>query len=349
MTDSSRTSGIARALVSNRDAKIKRALKFLRDHEAPLGFPSFISSDRSFAQAIASPLEVFTPMLVLNAFADVGLTAPDEQVQLERVHQSFTPGGLVHFFADRSKLVADVDCTSVALELMVKQGAWLPFDIDVTLDTIAANVNAAGVLRVYLGDDSSRQDRVDAVACVNALYLFYLLEREGDVAASEEYVWEHLTGSIFAEGTRYYTSPDIFLLFLSRLVRDFGLPRRRFIAALEERLRERFSTPDSNALELAARVTAAANVGLVAEDDIGELVRHQRADGSWPAATCFRFGRHERYFGGDSLSTAWGVRALVASAGDLGSVTGFERRSLPGANRFERLGESKRFSARKSA
>lgn len=349
MTDLSRTSGIARALVSNRDAKIKRAVKFLRDREAPLGFPSFISSESSFAQAIVSPVEVFTPMLVLNAFADIGLMAPDEQVQLERVHQSFTPGGLVHFFADRSKLVADIDCTSVALELMVKQGAWLPFDIDVTLDTIAANVDANGVLRVYMGDDASRQDRVDAVACVNTLYLFYLLEREGDLAASEEYVWEHLTGPGFADGTRYYTSPDVFLLFLSRLVRDFEQPRRRFTAALEERLRERFSTPDSNVLELAARVTAAANVGLVAEEDIAELVRHQRADGSWPAATCFRFGRQERYFGGDSLSTAWGVRALVASAGDIGSMAGFEQRSAHGVTRFERLGESQRFSARKSA
>jgi hypothetical protein len=348
MTDLSRTSGIARALVSNRDAKIKRAVKFLRDSEAPLGFPSFISNDPSFAQAVASPEEVFTPMLVLNAFADVGLTAPDERLQLERVHQSFTPAGLVHFFADRSKLVADVDCTSVALELMVKRGAWLPFDIDVTLDTIAANVDPTGVLRVYIGDDPSRQDRVDAAACVNALYLFYLLEREGDVAASEEYVWEHLTGPSFAQGTRYYSSPDIFLLFLSRLVRDFGLPRRRFTAALEERLRERIGAPDSNVLELAARVTAAANVGLVAEQDIGELVRHQRADGSWPAAPCFRFGRQERYFGGDSLSTAWGVRALAVSDGDLRSMPGFERNMI-GAPRFDRLGESKRFSARKSA
>lgn len=349
MTDSSRSSGIAPALISNRDAKIKRAVKFLRDREAPLGFPSFISSDQSFAQATVSPVEVFTPMLVLNAFADIGLTAPDEQLQLERVHQSFTPAGLVHFFADRSKLVADVDCTSVALELMVKQGAWLPFDIDVTLDTIAANVDASGVLRVYLGDDASREDRVDAVACVNTLYLFYLLEREGDLAASEEYVWEHLTGAGFGQGTRYYTSPDMFLLFLSRLVRDFGLPRQRFTAALEERLRARFSTPDSNVLELAARVAAAANIGIVAEEDIAELVRHQRADGSWPAAACFRFGRQERYFGGDSLSTAWGVRALVASAGDLASVGGFVRRSPFGAPRFERLGESKRFRARKSA
>lgn len=348
MADSSRISGIARALVSNRDAKIKRAVKFLREHGAPQGFPSFIASEPSFVQGIASPQEVFTPMLVLNSFADVGLTAPDEETQLERVHQSFTPEGLVHFFADRSKLVADIDCTCVALELMVKHGAWLPFDIDVTLDTIAANVDTTGVLRVYIGDDPSRQDRVDAAACANALYLFYLLEREGDIAASEEYVWQHLTGPSFALGTRYYSSPDIFLLFLSRVVRDFGLAQQRFAAALEERLLERFAAPNSSVLELAARVAAAANLGLVAEQDLGELVRYQRADGSWPAAPCFRFGRQERYFGGDSLSTAWGVRALSVSAGETHSVAGLERSAL-GATRFERLGESRRFGARKSA
>jgi hypothetical protein len=348
MTDFSHTSGIATALVSNRDAKIKRAVKFLRDREAPLGFPSFISSDPSFAQANASPEEIFTPMLVLNAFADAGLSAPDERLQLERVHQSFTPEGLVHFFADRSRLVADIDCTCVALELMVKMGAWLPFDIDVTLDTIAANVDAMGVLRVYIGDDPSRQDRVDAAVCVNALYLFYLLEREGDVAASEEFIWEHLTGPNFAHGTRYYSSPDIFLLFLSRLVRDFAQPRWRFTAMLEERLRERFGAPDSNVLELAARVSAAANIGLVAEQDIGDLVRYQRADGSWPAAPCFRFGRQERYFGGDSLSTAWGVRALAVSDGGLRSAASLQRGSLV-APRFDRLGESKRESVSRSA
>jgi len=344
MADSPRTSGIARALVSNREAKIKRALKYLRERGAPNGFPACISNDPDFSQQTPAPEEIFTPMLVLNAFADANLGAPEQERQLERVYQSFTAEGLVHFFADREKLIADIDCTSVALELMVKHGAWLPFDIDVTLNVIAGNVDAAGVLRVYIGDDPSRQERVDAAACVNALYLFYLLEREDEVAASEDYVWEHLTGAGLSQGTRYYSSPDIFLLFLSRLVRDFGVPRRRFAAALEERLRERFATPDSSALELAARVAAAANIGLVAERDLSELVRQQRSDGSWPAAPCFRFGRQERYFGSESLSTAWGLRALALGTGE-NFVVGEERNGF-GARP---LGDSKRFAARKSA
>jgi len=319
-------------------------VKYLRERGAPHGFPAAIAHDPDFSQQIPAPEEIFTPMLLLNAFADANLGAPDEERQLERVYQSFTAEGLVHFFADREQLIADIDCTSVALELMVKHGAWLPFDIDATLDVIAANVDATGVLRVYIGDDPSRQDRVDAGACANVLYLFYLLEREGDVAASEDYVWEHLTGEGFAQGTRYYSSPDVFLLFLSRLVRDFGVPRRRFAAALEERLRERFATPDSSVLELAARVAAAANIGLVAEEDLGELVRQQRADGSWPAAPCFRFGRQERYFGSESLSTAWGVRALAVGTGG-GAVVGGERHGF----NARRLGDSKRFAARKSA
>ncbi len=347
MADLSRTSGIASALVSNRDAKIKRAIKFLREKGAPHGYPSFIATETSFADAVASPEEVFTPMLVLNSFADAGLTAPDEARVLERVYNSFTPEGLVHFFADRSRLVADIDCTCVALEQMVKHGAWLPFDIDVTLDTIAANVDSAGVLRVYIGDDPSRKDRVDAAVCANALYLFYLLEREADVAASEEYVWQHLTSASFAQGTRYYSSPDIFLLFLSRVVRDFGLAQQRFAAALEGRLQERFATPNSSVLELAARVAAAANVGLAAEQDLSELVRYQRADGSWPAAPCFRFGRQARYFGGDSLSTAWGVRALSLSSGELHAA--HLARNSAGETQFERLGEGERSNPRKSA
>src|SRR5262249_14009527 len=47
------------------------------------------------------------------------------------------------------------------------------------------------------------------------------------------------------------------------------------------------------------------------------LAHAQGADGSWPAAPCFRFGRRQGYFGGESLSTAWGARALMVGSGQL--------------------------------
>src|SRR5882672_1787051 len=310
------TSGIAHRPAMNRDAGVKKALGFLRERCAPNGFPSFISGDTDFSSRVESPEEVFTPMLLLRCFGDCGLNAPGEKRQLYRVRRSFTHQGFVHFFADRGRLAADVDCTAVAIELMIKHSVALPFDFGRTLDAIAANVDESGVARVYLAPDEGRKDRVDAAVCANALYLFYLLDREADLKASEQYVWDHLTGTEFSAGTRYYPSPDIFLLFLSRLLHDFERSRARFAGAVERRIRERLGLPGSN-VELSARAAAAGNVGLLAEREMEELAQSQRADGSWPAAPCFRFGRRQVYFGGESLSTAWGACALMAGSGRL--------------------------------
>jgi terpene synthase-like protein len=295
------------------ESDVKRAIRFLREHCAPKGFPSFISRDPDFSLRVESPEEVFTPMLILRCFGDCGLVAPGEKQQLDRLRLAFTHQGFVHFFADRSLLAADIDCTAVAIEVALKYGVSLPFDLDHTLNAIAANLNDSGVLRVYLDPDESRKDRVDAAVCANVLYLFYLLGREADVKASEQYVWDYLTGAQFAEGTRYYPSPDTLLLFLSRLLRDFERFRARFALAMEERIRGRLGLSGSN-IELSARIAAAGNVGLIAERELEELVLAQRADGSWLAAPCFRFGRRQEYFGGESLSTAWGTHALMVGS-----------------------------------
>jgi terpene synthase-like protein len=304
------------------ESYVKRAIGFLREHCAPNGFPSFISRDSDFSLRIESPQEIFTPMLILRCFGDCGLDTPGEQQQLDRLRRAFTHQGFVHFFADRSMLAADIDCTAVAIEVALKYCVSLPFDLDQTLDAIAANLDDSGVLRVYLDPDESRKDRVDAAVCANVLYLFYLLGREADVKASEQYLWDYLTGAQFSEGTRYYPSPDILLLFLSRLLHDFERSRARFALAIEERVRERLGLSGSN-IELSARIAAAGNVGIVAERELEELVHAQRSDGSWMAAPCFRFGRRQGYFGGESLSTAWGAHALMVGSSNI-------RRSLRG-------------------
>ncbi len=310
MTDLRHRPGAANRPVPNPDADVKRAIGFLRERCAPNGFPSFVSPDPGFSSQVESAEEVFTSMLILRSFDDCGLDAPGEKRQLERVCRSFTRQGFVHFFADRGMLAADVDCTAAGIELALKRGISLAFDVKRVLDVIAANVDDSGVLCVYLDPDESRKDRVDAAVCANTLYLFYMLGREADLKASEQYVWNQLTGIRFSEGTRYYPSPDIFLLFLSRLLADFERSRARFAAAVEWRIRERLGLPGSN-VELSARVTAAWKVGLHAERELDELARAQRVDGSWPAAPCFRFGRRPVYFGGESLSTAWGACALM--------------------------------------
>jgi hypothetical protein len=292
---------------------MQRALGFLNQQPAAQGFPSFVSEHTDFAERTLSAPEIFSSMLVLVCLREAELELDSRVELLDAVQAAFTAEGWMHFFQDKTLLPPDVDCTGVALGLMLDEGRTLPFDVHATLDRIAANVDRDGIVRVYINPDTSRAQRLDAAACVNALYAFCRAGRESDIPATQAYIANHLASDRFDRGTRYYPSPDMFLFFISRLIHDFEAPRRRFGQLAQVRLGQRLGRAPANLLEAAARVAAADNLGMVAEQELAMLVEAQRDDGSWPAASCFRFGRTARYFGSESLSTALGVRALMAA------------------------------------
>lgn len=304
----------APALVPHRRERVQRALRFLNaQYRVSHGFASYVSGDSDFRERALSPSEIFSTMLILANLSESELALDFQPELLDAVGRAFTPEGFVHFFEDRALLPADVDCTAVALGLMLSQGRALPFDVPAALDRIAANVDERGVVRVYLNADPARARRLDAAVCVNVLHAFSLVGREAELEASADYVELHLSGQQFEEGTRYYPSPDVFLLFISRLIRDFDWAKRRFSELALTRLEQRLGKGPANVLERAARAAAADNLGIVAQRELSELAAAQRADGAWPAAPCFSFGRTSRYFGGESLSTALGVRALMTA------------------------------------
>jgi len=303
----------APALVPRRLQRARAGLAFLNRQRVGSGcFPSFISTQLDFSDGTLAPSEIFSSALILICLAESELQLNSHSRLLDKLSSSFTPDGFVHFFEDRALLPADVDCTMVVLDALFKNGHGATPRMHRALTRIAANTDANGVLRVYLDADPLRTKRVDAVVCVNALYTFSTLGRERELLPSVTYVAEHLASERFEAGTRYYPSPDLFLYFASRLVRDFGWAEQRFGALLRERLQQRSGNQPTGVLELAARATAASNLGLVAAEELRTLADAQGEDGSWRASPCFRFGRSNRYFGGECLSTGLALRALMA-------------------------------------
>ncbi len=283
-----------------------------RHFESGVGFASQISDYRDFSRPYASPPEVFTMGIVTHCLLDVGVTGTVIDGCLALTQTLFTTDGFVHFFRDRGLLDADLDCTAIAHSLCLRLGVRAP-SLERALPLLLTNTDETGVMEVYYRPSPSHRGRIDQCVLVNT---FYLLHQLG-VGAQAGPSWECLTNFLLSDeyllGTRYYPSPDAFLYFASRLVRDFPGPRDELQDPLRERLAARRGT-DTPCFERALRVAACANVGLEAVEDLLVVASARRQDGSWPASSFFRYGKTPRYFGSDTLSTAVGAQALAAAA-----------------------------------
>ena len=301
--------------VARVNRRIARALEFVEAATCRNGLlPSFVSPDPTFSCRMRSPEEVFSATLALSFLRDAALPFGARGALLDTVAQSFTGDGLMHFFVDRRLLPADLDCTALALRELLEHGRTPPCDPQRVVDLMVRNVNAEGVVRVYVTDDPKRRERIDAVVCVNVLHLLYALGRQADARATEAFVAEHLRGA-WRHGTRYYPSPELFLLFLSRLVTDYPAARPHFYDTLRRCVQERLNSAEpTTSLELAARVIAGRQLALDVGRETAALVETQGLDGAWPAAPCFRYGRTPRYFGSEALATTLAASALHRDA-----------------------------------
>ena len=277
-----------------------------------LGFPSQISDYRDFSRPYLSPPEVFTTGIVAHCLLDVGVAGGIIDRCLATTHRAFTEDGLVHFFHDRSLLDADLDCTAIAHALCLRLGARSP-SLDRALSLMLANTNEANVIEVYHQPNAEHRGRVDQCVLANVFYLLHQVGMADRADASWQCLVNFLLSDDYLLGTRYYPSPDVFLYFASRLVRDFPGPR----GVLQEPLRARLTArrgADTPCFERALRVSACANVGLEAAEDLLVVASARRRNGSWASSPFFRYGRNPRYFGSESISTAVGAQALAAAA-----------------------------------
>ena len=112
-------------------------------------------------------------------------------------------------------------------------------------------------------------------------------------------------------GTLYYKTPETFLFFLARLMRDAAEVRQRLGQIFSARISELFGTK-SDALALAMRIIAAASMALTHKPDVHHLLSMQQLDGSWTEGWFYKYGSSGLLIGNDGVTTALALQALEA-------------------------------------
>ncbi|KAE8389472.1 HAD-like protein [Aspergillus alliaceus] len=201
----------------------------------------------------------------------------------------------------------DLDTTAIALSVlhMERNLVWS------VMDEMLSFVSEDGILMTYF--DASRP-RVDPVVCVNVLYLFAKYGREDEVAPTFHWVLNVLRNRAYLGGTRYYSAPDVFLYFLSRLSRVLKNPslRKQLIPTLTGHLRER-SGAAGDSVSLAGRVLACKTLGIANPEDLMALCSMQCEDGGWPLGWIYKYGSSGLEIGNRGLSTALAVKAIEST------------------------------------
>lgn len=142
------------------------------------------------------------------------------------------------------------------------------------------------------------------------------------LTANVRYAAWHLLSGDYAEGCRYYASPDTFLCFFSELIRDFpelfeplGVSRRlgRAIEARREVTSEDVALNPLTSLNAALRAVAAANVGVDRTFELDLLLRSQGDDGVWNELdSLYTFGTSRQiHFRSPLLTTGFALRAFL--------------------------------------
>lgn len=221
----------------------------------------------------------------------------------------------------------DVDTTSMALLL-------LPNDVEKVndiLDDILKNVNADGIIMVRIRcclefvvnpppeayarqtyfDDT--RPRVDSAVCINALRLFYKMDRGSSPALqpTKDWILDVLFYRAYLDGTYYYPSGDIFLYLFSRLLTEnqFSDIYRNAASLLRERLKERIGA-SGDALELAMRIIACHDMGVPNIIDSRRLQTCQMEDGGWQIGWLCNTGKTGLKIGNRGLTTALSIKAI---------------------------------------
>ncbi|KAI0744041.1 HAD-like protein [Daedaleopsis nitida] len=201
----------------------------------------------------------------------------------------------------------DVDTTSVALTVLRPN----PQLVSSILDEMLQYVDADGIMQTYF--DPSRP-RMDPFVCVNVLSLFYEHDRGHQLPRTLDWVYDVLLHRAYHGGSRYYTSADCFLFFMSRLLQRAEDPavQARFLPLFIERVKEQVGAA-GNSMELAFRVLAAASVGIECPRDLEKLIAAQCDDGGWDLCWFYMFGSTGVRAGNRGLTTALAIKAMETS------------------------------------
>ncbi len=180
--------------------------------------------------------------------------------------------------------------------------------------TVPDLVSAEYLQIVRLASKSNMTMILDACICATILAFFNANGRGHDLPETLEFVYNVLYHRAYEHGTTYYLGGDIFLFFLSRLLRlskPLSAVRRRLGALFADRVHERFGLRGDE-LALAMRVLAAASAGIRDVQDYQRLLSLQEDDGSWPLGWMYIYGLSGIRIGNKGLTTAMARAAIEA-------------------------------------
>ncbi|EAW17241.1 uncharacterized protein NFIA_006050 [Aspergillus fischeri NRRL 181] len=167
-----------------------------------------------------------------------------------------------------------------------------------------------GIVMTYF--DATRP-RTDPMVCVNILRLFYHYSRGMDpsLRATKDWVHQVLLNFAYIHGTRYYTSPDVFLYYVSKLVQENPGSDicRAIVPLLTSRLRARVNA-DGDSIALAMRIIACQALGIPDELDLQKLLSLQSEDGGWEVGWLCCTGKRGIRIGNRGVATALAIHAI---------------------------------------
>ncbi|KAJ5462376.1 hypothetical protein N7530_010581 [Penicillium desertorum] len=166
--------------------------------------------------------------------------------------------------------------------------------------------DSAGIMQVYFSTELIRQD---VCIAINALSLFYEFGRGGKLRKTEDWIFNTLQTRAHEYSSHYYTTPDLVLFFVSRLLLKAPALRRRFGTLLYDCVLERKAAA-VDSLSLAARLIAAARCGIRDDDAVSELIIRQEYDGSWPAGAIYKSPQSGDLCYHQGVTTAWAIQAI---------------------------------------
>lgn len=205
----------------------------------------------------------------------------------------------------------DLDATSIGLSVLHKFGKVDLKIINRALDTMLQYRSEDDGL--FLAYFDAERPRIDPVVVANVVYLFHLANRGHEVEINERFLESVLLHKAYEGGTYYYMMPETFLWCVARLVHTFKQHFDKWRKLLADRLQG--GDKSTSVLARAVRMHACMLCELDDDDDPRsreELVRMQRADGSWHCQPFYRYGSNvESWFTNEGLSTAFVLVVLA--------------------------------------
>ncbi len=284
---------------------VQKGWQYLESESKRGAFSTYIGSSRHVVGPKETPKEVFTSIVIADTLPAHPQHSELKNDILHYIEEQSQQGNL-SFFENRSLIAPDTDTNSFGYSVLLENGLTTPEQASGILDTILKHADDEGKMQVWLSDE--KENRLDHVAAVNAVYLAHLIGREVETQTTEKWIIAMLESGKYLEGSRYYHSPDFFLYFASRLMK-FPESQAILKPLLEEQLRARIGKTN-DPLDLAMRSILADTLGIDNEQEKNALRSMQEQDGAWPTDALYREGTKPRYYVNKSLPTAFAMKAL---------------------------------------